>query len=279
MSIILKPVTVPVNIVTDIIDPDIILDPIEVGNHPLETTLNNTWEATDPVVKKAKKTLHSNAAWVDQWIDYMNFYYLQPMIKMAKKYTRKVVKCIKGYFAAKIMSVFLLVITLLMTVEAALDTFFPETTKMSARVISSMSTTKDSPFVRIKRHLVSIIFRPLFYVIQIPFLQTVITKTLRIAVFLSDEIIGEKWTDVILTKIEACIPDALKVGKAGTLRGMTQSVFGTVITSYQSVVAQVNTDAAMSKVGKYMPAWQEGATPAVLSVDEQKKVNARSRFG
>jgi len=246
-----------------------------MSDHPLEKTLNNTWEITDPVVAKARKGLHSGAAWVDYNLDYMNFYIFQPIIKKVKK----LMKRITDYFAAKIASLLLMVITLLMTAEAVLDTFLPDTTKMKARVVSSMSTTKDSPFVRIKRHLVSIIFRPLFYVIQIPFLQTVITKTLRIAVFLSDEIIGEKWTDVILTKIEACIPDALKVGKAGMLRGATQSVFGTVITSYQSVVAQVNTDAAMSKVGKYMPAWQEGATPAVLSVDEQKKVNARSRFG
>jgi hypothetical protein len=233
----------------------------EMGNHPIETTLNKTWEVTDPLAAKARKTLHNNAAWADHKLDYMNYYFFQPIIKMVKKYTWKVVKGIKDYFTAKITSLLLMVVTLLMTVEAVLDTFLPDTTKMRARVISATSTTKDSPIVRIKRHVVSIFFRPLFQVFQIPFVHRVAQKASRIAIFLSDEILGEKWTDYLLGKIEFLIPDSVKVGKAGTLRGMTQSVVGTVIGSYQSVVTQVNTQAAMTKVGGYMPAWQPEATP------------------
>merc|ERR1719223_1148612 len=113
-----------------------------MANHPVETGLNNTWEITDPLVKKTRKTLHSSAAWWDHKIDYMNFYYLQPLTKMVKKNTTKTVKALKDYLEGKL----LFVVTLLMTVEAVLDTLLPVTVSMKARVVSSRSTTKDCAY-------------------------------------------------------------------------------------------------------------------------------------
>merc|ERR1719453_2696815 len=124
------------------------------------------------------------------------------MTNMVKKFTAKTVKTIKDYVEQKL----LILVKFLMTVEAILDTFLPVTVNMKARVTSSKSTTKDCAYVRIKRHLVSISFRPLFQVTQVSFLQHYVKKICRVAVFLSDEFLGEKWTDAALAQLEACMP-------------------------------------------------------------------------
>jgi len=172
-----------------------------------------------------------------------------------------------------------MIVAVLMTVEAGLDTFFPSTIKMRARVISSMSTTKDSAYVRIKRHLVSIIFRPLFAVFQISFLHSMLQKVLRIAVFLSDEVIGEKRTNRVLAWLESWMPASVKPDKPGALRGMAQTVIGSVVGNYQSLVTQRNTNVAMTKVGSYIPAWQAESTPITIltpaSPTEKKRASNR----
>jgi len=244
----------------------------------LETALNATWELTDPLVAKATKTVQSSVQGIDHKIDYVDYYWCQPIIKFVKKTISKIVKAIKDLFMGYITWLLLIVVNVLMTVEALLDTFLPSTIQMRARVVSSMSTTKDTPMVRIKRHLVSVTFRPLFAVTQIPLIQTVFQKTWRIAVFLSDEVLGEKTTDAILNKVEACIPQAVRADKPGTLRGLAQSVVG----SYQAVIAQRNNDAAMAKVRGYMPSWQaEPANGFAPSTTEKKYAHptVRSRSG
>jgi len=222
--------------------------------HKVESVLTETFEIADPLAKKTRQTVQSTVVSIDKKIDYVDYYWLQPVVKQVKKITSKTIQGIKDLFNRNITWLLLIVVNVLMVAEALLDTFLPKTVQMRARVISSGSTTKDRPMDRIKRHLVSVVFRPLFQVTQIPLLQTMFTKAWRITVFLSDEILGEKFTDTVLGYMEACIPGAMKSDKPGVLRSLAQNA----VVSYQSVVAQHKSDVAMAQARSYIPAWQAG---------------------
>jgi hypothetical protein len=255
-----------------------------VPGHSLETALNTTWDFVDPIEAKARKTVQNNVAKLDYTIDYLDFYYVQPVVKLTIKYTKKMVKAIQDFVMGWINFYLLIIVAWLEIAEGFIDAFLPATTSMRARVISSMSTDKDAPIVRIGRHAVSIYFRPAFQVTQIPIIAKVSTKICRVAVLLSDELLGEATTDAILMKTEACMPAALQVDKPGTLRKVASAVIGT----YTEVVAKQKTNAVigavghyvpdavreLDKVGSYVPAWQPDydvtGSPAA-----QKAVHAR----
>jgi hypothetical protein len=222
--------------------------------HKVESVLADTFEIADPLVKKTRQTVQNTVVSIDKKVDYVDYYWLQPVVKQAKSITSKTIQGIKDFINRNVTWLLLIIVNILMVAEATLDTFLPQTVTMRARVISSGSTTKERPLVRIKRHLVSVVFRPLYQVTQIPLVQTMFTKTFRIAVFLSDEILGEKFTDAVLDCIEACIPKAMKSDKPGLLRSLAQNV----VVSYQGVVAQHKSDVAMAQARSYIPAWQAG---------------------
>lgn len=222
--------------------------------HKVESILTGTFEIADPLVQKTRQTVQSSVVSIDQKIDYVDYYWLKPVVRQVKKITSKTIQGIKDFFNRNITWFLLIIVDVLMVAEAFLDTFLPKTVQMRARVISSGSATKDRPMVRIKRHLVSVVFRPLFQVSQIPLFQTMFTKAWRIAVFLSDEILGEKFTDTVLGYMEACIPGAMKPDKPGVLRSLAQNV----VVSYQGVKAQRDADVAMAQARSYIPAWQAG---------------------
>lgn len=247
---------------------------------PLETTLNYGYSLIDPYVVKARKSIPLIDKKIDQKItkpyveptikqvrqvrsaslkkyeaglekvkqvkDFKDAKVTQikdfkeAKVTQVKGFKDRTMTTITDFIVAIITPVLLIVAPVLEKLEQLLDRLLPSTVEMMGRVISSSSTENDSPFIRIKRSLLSIPFRPLFYVTQ----TYLFTKTIDTAYFCAEKLIGEEMAATLEDKIESYIPATLRSstkstdGSPGTLRKMAQ--------------------AGLSKMGSYMP----GVLPA-----------------